>query len=137
MSALLLYVSALTCVLLPACSVCKRPDGSDWLLGSGSFGRVVKGLVNGEEVRVAKAVQQLPINARRWLTALLSVLMVCMVTCTRCATSMPSQVDKANAGSTVGPDAASLTPVTTSSPGLGGNQGDDNKRRGGRGPGHG
>ncbi len=27
-----------------------RPDGTEWDLGAGSFGKVVKGLVNGEQV---------------------------------------------------------------------------------------
>jgi len=29
-----------------------RPDGTEWDLGAGSFGKVVKGLVNGEQVFV-------------------------------------------------------------------------------------
>ena len=38
-----------------------RPDGSEWDLGAGSFGKVVKGLVNGEQV----------LAVHRWLLSFL------------------------------------------------------------------
>lgn len=33
--------------------ICKRPDGSDWLLGEGSFGQVFKAIKGGVQVRAS------------------------------------------------------------------------------------
>lgn len=48
-----LYLSeckGLECKHLHMCRLIKRPDGSDWELGSGAFGRVVLGLRGGVQV---------------------------------------------------------------------------------------
>ena len=33
------------------CRICKRPNGRDWELGTGAFGRVVKGVRAGVQAR--------------------------------------------------------------------------------------
>lgn len=40
------------------CRLIKKPDGSDWELGSGAFGRVVKGLRGGVQVSVESSGMQ-------------------------------------------------------------------------------
>ena len=59
------------------CRLIKKPDGSDWELGSGAFGRVVKGLRGG--VQVGGDLQELRLLGDYWDSVLSREQVLCVV----------------------------------------------------------